>query len=370
MRLKGNIFNFLFSVIIITEYLAAVLIDVNSRIFDIFIVGMILIVFVLANFDMRVSMGNVFFLFLAIALMAISHEISRISILCVYMLFSFRNRFDISTIKVCLVTSILCLSIIIFLYFLGFNQQYDTTIYRPLINQTVSRMSFGFNHPNQFMIYWFSIVCLIFIVTDKRKIHFLCLVFTAVFYYLTQSRTVMLIVIIMFALDLFFGKAKSIDNKWKSFKSLLFLFFISISVFLTLFFDGSIIDTVFSGRLTLNRGYLMEGVSLFGNISLEGAMFDNSLLHMLLTKGLVFFIAYSILMIYCLQTCKMSNNMLITFFGIMLLAFMEVVLLKYIYMLLLPLLCREERKKQNDSKKDSLLLVRRTPQTSNSKRMY
>ena len=347
--------------LVVIDYLMACLVT-NDFFFSIITVLLICTVFlfslnfrVLSLFDLLIPILTVFIIF-------IIGNVSRISLLCVYILFSFRGFYTKKTIKVMLVTEIICLCLIIFAYLFGFNAQYDTEIWRPLQGVSVRRRSFGFIHPNQFMIRLFVINVLVYMYSDKARWHLLWFFITLIFYHFTQSRTTVLLSVFLLIASILF---KSRWNKvlkgsvWKITIALSFVIMTGVSICLSLFFDQTILDTILTGRLALNKSFLMNGLTFFGNESIEGAVFDNSYIHMLLTKGILYFIIYNCIIAYYLYKTKFTIKRLIIVLAILFDAFMEVVLLQNMFLLLIPLaLSQQTMEKQHGTKAHSLLLVR------------
>jgi hypothetical protein len=138
----------------------------------------------------------------------------------------------------------------------------------------------------------------------------------------------------------------------------MFLIFTIISLVLSLYFYDSFINSLLTGRLALNNKYLSQGVFLFGNLSLEDSTFDNSYIHMLVTKGYLYFIVYLIIFYKSFKNVKFDLKLGVLFISIMLLVFMEVVLLRYNVIILFALLISYSRSSSNDTKNNPLLLVR------------
>lgn len=353
-----NSINILLPIILICDYLSCAFFRTQIW-FDLIAVIVFLIIFVQLMNIRYVQATDVFFTALAFFLIIITSDISFVSILCVYIMYSVRVFSSKKLIKNCFRISVLCLSLIVLSYLIfGFNSECDTEIYRPLQNITVPRKCFGFAHPNQFTIYLLSITVFVYLLTDKLKYYFTITLIDCVFFYYTQSRTVLYVVLFLLIANIISRvlKLKNIKNRY--FVPCVFLFVCIISFVLSLYFSGSKLDVLLTGRLTLNKKYLASGLTFFGDSSFDGKPFDNSYVHMLLTKGVLYFLVYNGLMLIMLYKSKMSWSKFIILSAILLESFMEVIFLKYCFMIIIPILCNNEVKLENDTQNNTLLLVR------------
>ena len=137
----------------------------------------------------------------------------------------------------------------------------------------------------------------------------------------------------------------------------LFILFIVFSIVLSLFCSNSWIDTILTGRLALNKKYLEQGITLFGNPYLDSKPFDNSYIHMLVTKGVVYFVSYCFIVIFNFYKSQFKWKNAVLMLVIFMEAFMEVIFLKFGFMIIMPMLCMYGAKESNDTQNNTLLLV-------------
>lgn len=303
----------------------------------------------------RINISLIIVFVISFLLILLSLDISRVSTLVFasfMYIYRFMNKKRLA--KTIFLISLLCFLIILIAYFFGFNTEYDTEIWRPLIGETVSRKSFGFTHPNQFMINWLSII-IAYIYSRRINCLHMVLIFvvTYIFYYYTQSRTVFYIIVfltILVMLLLIFNKAKTFKKiKSKNYKNIIIialLFFFVFSIVFSIYGKGTYFDTLLSGRLTINYNMLRQGVSLLGNSILEDKTFDNSYLHLLLTKGILFTITYIYIFYMYFKNKKVNLLDFISITAVLLLAFIEVCFLKINIMLIIALVSNQNYKKE------------------------
>lgn len=353
-----KVVNYLLPVVLLIEYLSSVFSKLSFWL-DILAVLIILWIFLQLLLERNVRKADIFFLLFTLLLVFVTADITRVSILCVYVLFSLRKYYNEQTVKNCLNVSVVCLAVIVSAYLLfGFNKQYDTEIYRPFLGITVSRMCFGFAHPNQFTIYLLALTVLIYLATDNFLYYTFITAVDVVFFELTQSRTVLYVVLFLFIM-LIAAKLLNLRKVKSSFLiQVIFFGFFILSLFLSVYFAESSLDVLLTGRLALNKQYLETGLSLFGTDAFDNSPFDNSYIHMIITKGIIYTVVYCILFAYMTYKTKLSwkNTMILT--AIFLEAFMEVIFLKYCFMVIIPLLYKERKAYNYDTPKNSLLLVR------------
>lgn len=243
------------------------------------------------------SLMNILFLFAGIFITLLAQKPNLISIpLIILLAIVIKNNESKVSMNFYIKTLLCCFTIICLLYFgLDFNKDCDTTIWRVTSNETLYRFSLGFIHANQAMLKWMVIVLAIFTLINKKNMYKLIIplgLISFIIYEVTKSRTGLIIIIFAILLILVLKNRLDyvIPNKVKyllAFIPLLFLLLSIISMYLE---DISFLNNFFSGRFALYRDYFeMTGITLFGNQYIENhAMLDNSYLHMLLSKGLLF----------------------------------------------------------------------------------
>lgn len=353
MSAKMTFQTLLLSIIIIFSYIIEVMPN-SSLIFNITLC--LCLIFYVAFYFWNKKLSTLVILvgITTLILMIMSQNVTRVSLFIFLSLIYFVNNLDLKRKKILFILSLICMFTIITSYFVfGFNNNYDVTIYRPFKDEFVYRHCLGFVHPNIFMLNWLSL-CLIYLSIYKYS-HIkmlIILMLTICFYFLTQSRTVFFGMIFLFFVIIcshILKLNKKLANK--NFANLTRITFISmffISIIASLLLHNTIVDTLLTGRLTINYNMLKTGLSIFGNASLENVIFDNSYLHMLLTKGLLFVIIYCVIFFSYTKKVKfISYYQYIFLFVLFLLAFMEVCLLKYNVLLAIILILNSKLLQNN-----------------------
>lgn len=329
--------------IIIIDYIMSVLPE-YAMYCNYSIVIILLLCFLYTSISKKIKYIDIFAILAAVILIIISRDTTRISLFVFAISLNINTLKNKQVLKHILALNLICLSIIIIAYLLGFNKSYDTEIWRPLLGKTVPRMSFGFTHPNQFMIRVFVIFCMAILLYNNLITYLLSIIIGYFFYKTTHSRTTYYIMIGIICVLLIKWIFQKITNKnYTHFIKpkctlcaipLLLIF----SILLSYYGKNTVFDTYFSGRLTLNYKYLEQGFSMLGNASLEDATFDNSYIQMFLSKGIIYFLAFSIIFFFKFKKCRFDFKSYVILIGILALAFMEVCLLKYSIMLLFGML--------------------------------
>lgn len=339
---KGTIFNLFLGILLVLDIIIGCF-PQDALYLNIISVTIVMIAVFVKFLETGISFKMLVTFFIDIILVILTKDVSNISLLFFVSLFYLsRNDYNISTTKSLFYTSAISLCVILFLYFcFGFNRQFDTTIWRPLEEKSNNRLSLGFSHPNQFMIRFF-VTFILGLLSFKHKNLYSIVFFIVAFCVknLTESRTVYYIILLLTLTILFlsFFKVKldsKINNKIKIFFAFSFVFFLLFSIVVSIAFAGSKLDIYLSGRLLINKRFLAEGVTLFGNKNMSLKTFDNSYIHILLTSGLIYTAVYSITWIYYFFNIqKMTLLQVLVLLGILALSFMEVCLLKYSIMIL------------------------------------
>lgn len=311
---KINIFNLIVYIVIILSYLGTVLYKKSSlinAILGISIIGIIL--FWLIKNKKKIKYSILFIIYISILLIILTQKFNLISIALIggiMILAGFKSS-DI-TIKSYLTISLLCFSFVLILYFgVGLNKECDTSIWRVASNAIEYRYALGFNHANQAMFKWLSIAMGFLCLSTKRnvfKVSFIIGLVTAIMYYLTVSRT-SVVVIFFIIINLIFFKntlSKKVSAMFRIILGLTPIICTFISFLSIYLYKLDYINNLFSGRFVLYKYYLdISGLNLFGNNFIENnAMLDNSYLHMLLSKGLIFSLAYMILIYAMISRTK------------------------------------------------------------------
>lgn len=320
----------------------------KETIFNILMVLIVLGLFLKSFVFEKIKVEHLIILFAASCFCLITKSPSRISLFVFSYMFFIFEKVDIKRcVKILFYTNLLCLAGILLAYFFGFNKEYDTTIYRPFLNATLYRYSLGFVHPNQFMIKLFYLFSLSIFYYDNKKIIFIWLPIFTLFYFLTFSRTVIyiyLLICFLYVIKKFFYKRKEYVYSFSKILKYGFFIMLLFSMIISFLFYGTKLDSLLSGRLIINVNMLNKGLSLFGNAALENAIIDNTYVQMIVTKGIAFVIIYSYIYSKNLNFKRMNINDAILLVGMLGYGFMEVCFLKYEFMILLALISAVNKK--------------------------
>lgn len=359
---KQTLFNIFVCIILVLDFLINCLPQFSLYI-NIITVLLVSIAILMIFCKEGLSLRFLFLCMMDVLIIAITRDVSNVSLLVFISLLFMGNKYYTSgTKKILFFTSLITLTCIVLLYYcFGFNKQYDGTIWRPILGENLARKSMGFTHPNQFMIRFF-VTFVLGIISFKHKIitSILFLIGAFIFNNETESRTVFYIILVvtlfLAVLRLFrINYEKNVKRKFQLLLSFSFIILLIFSIAMSLLFANTIIDTYFSGRLAINKSFLEIGISLFGNSELSNQTFDNSYIHMLLTSGLIYILIYSFVWtyyFYSIKSIKFINAILLI--ALFALAFMEVCMLKYSIMILIMVMAYD------GSEKKEILYVQNT----------
>ncbi len=260
-------------------------------------------------------------------------------------------------------TAILFFVIVLLYLLIGFNSQYDGEIWRHSIDGVggnIFRKSLGFTHPNQAMLKWVAIVMLVIASVNEKRYKWnilACIVGTMVLYTNTKSRTSASVVLAMCMLGMIIGKRLNCQIKSRLINEIIKIMpLIGTAVsflLMTCFYNVSWLNNILSGRPKLYNSYLRQyGLSLVGSSYLDRyGIIDNSYMHMLLTKGILFFTLYLIIMeIIFHKINKYTYGTAIAIIGYFILGICETIFLKFdmILALLLVIYSNREDKLKKD----------------------
>lgn len=264
-------------------------------------VGVLGIVYLISAKGIRINLIDIFLVLTSILCVVVTQRLNLIviAILLIFMIyFNEVNTKGLLTVY-CVAVSVFLVIIMLDYYLLKNHQNTDIVMWR--IDHLITRKTLGFSHPNQFMIAWMGL-CIAYLLKIK-KYYFVggatILVLNFLFYYLTASRTEFLLV--CFSVVAIVGLRKWLEMPLSKFAKFLLaiapLFLLGISFMMIQFYQNPTLNTYLSGRPTLYKQfYDSNGISLFGSLDLEDAMFDNSYLQLLLSKGLVIGVMYIVIM--------------------------------------------------------------------------
>ena len=268
---------------------------------------------------------------LALFLIMASLDVARISFFVFYLFLQSKNIYKRSFLKQYFGILLLCFVAVVIAYeVVGFNEAYDRLSWSPVKQGYIEEKALGFVNPNRCMLYLFCLSCLALLLSKKTWQYIAILAVNYVFYTNTQSRTFFYIMVFIIAILLllklfrwemecsFIGKVVP----------LAFLGLLALSIILPQFFSNTFLNALFTGRLYHNKAFLETGITFFGNAELESATFDSSYLHMLLTKGIVFFALFTILLIGHCRKARINNKRAVLLCAIFMTGFMEVIFLE------------------------------------------
>lgn len=226
----------------------------------------------------------------------------------------------------------------------GFNSEFDILMWRPQIQMSILRSSFGFTHPNQATMFWIAIVsAFVFLMRFKfRRLAIISLALISfVLFEATDSRTTGYLILILLVTTWILRARlnRPLPALLKKLLVILPLLLFSLSIAFPLWFRDGAINALLSGRLAISAQYLSTHsvISLFGYEELESSMFDSGYLHMLLTKGIlatIFYLLYFTFRLAKTQSISWSTATISIVF--MVAALFETTLLNF--MLLIPLI--------------------------------
>lgn len=206
------------------------------------------------------------------------------------------------------------------------HQSTDIVMWR--IDHLIVRKTLGFNHPNQFMIAWMGL-CIAYLLKAKQHyflIRMVILILNYIFYVLTASRTEFLLVCVDVVTVVGFRKwlDRTLGPRCKFLLAIIPVILLAVSFFIIYLYQNPLLNSYLSGRPMLYKQfYDSAGISVFGNGGLEDAMFDNSYLQLLLSKGIVIRMMYIAIMYRFVK-----HNLVDLRFAILLMFFIQVVLQK------------------------------------------
>lgn len=319
--------------------------------FNIGIVLTLLLYYIVSNQCIIKAQDVVVALF-SLALIAFQLDVAKVSIFVFYLFLNIDGFYSKTSVKQYRNILLACFACVLIAYCFGFNQEYDRLSWSPAQGTLIEEKGLGFANPNRCMLYAFCISCLVIMQTEKPWHYILVALLNYVLFSLTQSRTFfyafMAIIAVLLVLKLFrCEKRYSFIGKAMPF---VYLSAFALSIILPYFFSGTVLNSLFTGRLANNKEFLDTGITLFGNSDLETLTFDSSYLHMLLTKGAVFFAVFSGLLIHKCRKAKISNKNAVILGAIFLTAFMEVIFLEcnIMYLIGLALHTTEEEERSYD----------------------
>lgn len=298
-------------------------------VFNIGIVVVLFLFYILSN-QFMIKVWDIVFAGFSLVLIILLLDAARISIFVFYLFLQIRNFYNKAYVKQYLNILLACFILVLIAYCFGFNQEYDKLSWSPSQGTVIEEKGLGFVNPNRCMLYLFCLSCLALLLSENSWQYIAILAINYVFFKYTQSRTffyVMLFIIaVLLVLKLFrsemkytfIGKAVPV----------VFLGLLALSMILPQFFSNTFLNALFTGRLYHNKAFLGTGITLFGNAYLESATFDSSYLHMLLTKGIVFFALFTILLIGHCRKARINNKRAVLLCAIFMTGFMEVIFLE------------------------------------------
>lgn len=358
---KNNILNLVVYIIVILSYLGTVFYQKSALINAVLVLSVIgLISIWLIKSKRRISYNKIIIIYISMILIVLTQKFNLISIpliVLIIVLAGFNNNINI---KVYLKISILCFVFVLIMYFIfGVNKSCDTSIWRSSSNTIEYRYALGFNHANQAMFKWLCIALgFLALSTQKNifKISSIIGAITFIIYYFTVSRTSVVVIFLVVLSMIIFRKSlsKNISLKFKRMLALTPILFTGVSFLSILLSNFEYLNNLFSGRFVLYKYYLnIAGINLLGNNFIENnAMLDNSYLHMMLSKGLIFSLCYMILIYSMITKSKnITRGRAIIILGYFITGLVETILFKFDLIILIIILLFKE---QNEGEKCSV----------------
>ena len=263
--------------------------------------------------------------------------IDRISIFVFFLFLETKELYSKKSIKTAIFIMTTFFAVVVMAYYLlGYNRSFDITSWDRINNCFILQKGLGFTNANRCMLYLFCTSLLILLVSKRIVVYAIVLVINYFVYTETQSRTFFYAISAIMVLLLLFKifKAENKTTFLGKIAPLSFLFLFILSIILPLYFANTLLDDLFTGRLTHNKEFLGYGLSLFGNSALENVTFDSSYLHMLLTKGVLYTPMYSYLILRKKKRL-ITNKEAVILVSLFAVAFMEVIFLKYMLMIVI-----------------------------------
>ena len=286
------------------------------------------------EFDYKVSKLDIFVFFITAIEIIFASDFSRISLFVVYLIFQSKRLYTRRSLQVCLRVLLSCFCLVLIAYIFGFNRQYDKVRLDMQKGTYSFTRALGFINPNRCMIYFLSFSCIYILYNRKAVTYIFIWILNYGLYRYTQCRSVFyaitIVVILLLILKLF-----NLENKRfaiKYFTSFSFLSLLGISLVLPYYSDTNL-NILLSGRLDLNRTYLEQGISLFGTTAFDDLLFDSEYLHMIITKGSLYMIFYTGLIIYKDKTSTLTNKQMVLMLAILFIGIVEVVFLRCMIMI-------------------------------------
>lgn len=332
--------DYLFSYILITALLASTYIpvlfgymrtDITNAVLSIFSIYVLSSLLLFKN--IKITIIDLFIIMISLISVLVSQNFSLIApaIFCILIVY-FDNVDCRKLLKYYLILYMILVTIIVINYFLFNNGNNDITMWR--IDQLITRKSLGFGHPNSFSIAWLGI-CMTYLLNLKRSYlmnGIFLLVMNIIFYRLTRSRTEFIIITLSVIMTIIFNKkSEHFIPKWmKHILAMTPLLFLGISFLIMWESKNPIINSYLSGRPTLYKQFFDMGrITLLGNSIFENAMFDNGFLQMLLSKGVITFLVYILVVMRWINGHKITYKSFFVLGSLFLCGITETVLFKF-----------------------------------------
>lgn len=177
------------------------------------------------------------------------------------------------------------------------------------------RYTLGFPHPNALMGTLVAcILCFLYAYDFPKKTSILFIIIAVIFYYITYSRTPLIMLISVYLFKLINKFSPKIKYKIAPY-SFLLCFIIVIGT--TLIYSNSHFETLnklFSDRLFINQSFINNGhlFQILPNMEvLENTVVDNYHFNIILRFGIIGFIFYMVYNLYTLKKVNYDTNLMI-----------------------------------------------------------
>ena len=298
----------------------------------------ILCVYWFLNKTNRIQILDVVLVLFVILQMAGTFTVDRISIFVFFLFLETKELYSKKSIKVVTFIMGLFFAVVVMAYYLfGYNQSYDLTSWDRVNMCFILQKGLGFVNANRCMLYLFCTSLLILLLSKNLIVYALVLGVNYFVYVETQSRTFFYAISVILVLLVLFKIFKFEDKVTFLGKIAPITFFIIFALAII----NTNLDDIFTGRLAHGKAFLSYGMTLFGNSKLEAVSFDNAYLHMLLTKGILYTLMYSFLIIRK-RSRHLTNKDAVVLISLFSVAFMEVIFLKYMVMIVVGYIYNKE----------------------------
>lgn len=219
------------------------------------------------------------------------------------------NRDEKNYLKSFLISSTIMYISTILLYCIGIREPKDM-IRMDTNGEIIRRYSLGFNHPNQVYMFFLPIVFISYILFNKKKIYWICIIVTsAILYKFSDCRTGGLVVVLLAIIH--FVSKKINERNFTKIAKYSFIILTIISIFITFRYGDDFsnsINKILSGRPYYWKQYATSGkmFTVLGKNYVSNIVLDNFYLYLLIELGIIGYMIYCV--IYYKSTSLIKNK--------------------------------------------------------------